>query len=183
MSEAESASDGTPEELQLHILNHRMDPHRLVYGTIILMTAFALYDVSADPVPLRALPIITLSGVVIAPLFALTMAHAFSEALDMQIRKKAHLTKADRRHLLASNLQYLYLAIPPVALVVVLSLLGLEPASVVLVVQVVGLASLFAWGYYAGSKAQLSHPRRFIMGSGYFIAGLVVLAIELALTH
>lgn len=178
-----SEGDGTPEELQLHVLGQRMDPHRLVYGTIILMTAFAIYDTTADAVQLGARPFITLVGVVVAPLFALTMAHAFSEALDMQIRRKRSLTPADRRHLVASNLQYLYLAIPPLALVLAMSLVHVHPATIVASVQTLGMISLFGWGIFAGVKAELSRPRALLMGVNYMLSGIVVIALELFLTH
>ena len=44
-----------------------------------------------------------LTRLALAPVFALAMAHAFSDALDLQIRLGRRLTGRDRRHLLATN--------------------------------------------------------------------------------
>lgn len=176
-------SDDAPEELELHFLGLRMDPHRIVYGTIILMTAFALYDGSITHGDFGTRPFLTLAGVVIAPLFALSMAHTFSEALDMHIRLKRNLSAHDRRHLLAANMQYLYLAIPPLLIVLVLRILGVEAGTVINVVQLVGALSLFGWGFFAGRKAEVTVGRQLLMGLGYMFAGIVVIVIELVLTH
>ena len=88
------------------------------------------------------------------------MAHAFSDALDVQIRNGRRLTGADRRHLLWSNLEYIYVAIPPILLTIALALLGWDANDVVFVVQILGLASLFFWGAYAARTAGLGGWRQ-----------------------
>ena len=173
----------TTEEPDLRVLRAHLDPHRIIYGTIILMTAFALYDQRGATDPLGPTSILALCGIVIAPLFALAMAHAFSEALDLQIRRRSTLTAQHRRLLLATNMQYLYLAVPPIIVMVVLSLMGMDPFDVIGVVEILGLVSLFAWGTYAGRKAYLSTGKQLLMGLGYMLTGATVIAIELALTH
>lgn len=172
-----------PEDLRIQILRARLDPHRIIYGTIILMTAFALYDDRGNDQPLSIESFLAMCGIVIAPLFALAMAHSFSEALDMQIRLRRGLTGPDRRLLFRTNMQYLYIAVPPLCVVIVLSLLGMDPVDVISVVQLLGLVSLYAWGTYAGRKAGLGRGRRYLMGVGYMLAGATVIAVELALTH
>ena len=119
----------------------------------------------------------------LAPLFALSMAHVFSDALDLQIRKGRRLTNHDRRHLLAANLQYMYIAIPPIVLIVLLSLFHMPATDVIRVVLVLGLLSLGWWGYYAGRKAGVPVLRRWIFALNYSFMGAVVIGIELLLTH
>ena len=111
------------------------------------------------------------------------MAHAFSDALDLQIRYQRRLTGADRRHLAASNLQYLYVAIPPMLLIVALGLLQWDANDIIGLVQVMGLLSLGWWGYYAGRKAKVSRLRRWTFAINYALMGLIVILVELGLTH
>ena len=109
--------EAAPLHLQFRLGRITMDPHRIIYATIMLMTAYAIYDEGTDP--LKAGPIIEIIGLSLAPLFALAMAHAFSDGLDLQIRNDRRLTRHDRRHLFGTNLQYLYVAIPPTIVITV----------------------------------------------------------------
>jgi hypothetical protein len=167
--------------LEFRVGRISMDPHRIIYATILLMTAYAIFDEGTAPFETGSY--LQLLGLSIAPLFALAMAHAFSDALDMQIRNQRRLTGHDRRHLLASNLQYLYVAIPPMLLVTVLGILRWDANDVLTLVQVMGLLSLGWWGYYAGRKAGLSQLRRWTFAINYSLMGLVVIGVELMLTH
>lgn len=168
-------------DLEFRVGRLSMDPHRIIYATILLMTAYAIYD--EGTAPLRTGSYLALLGLSLAPLFALAMAHAFSDALDLQIRNQRRLTGSDRRHLLATNLQYLYVAIPPMLLIVALGLLQWDANDVLTVVQLMGLLSLAWWGYYAGRKAGVSPVRRWSFALNYALMGLIVIAVELILTH
>jgi hypothetical protein len=182
MSDPDALSPApSPVALKLRVGRLTFDPHRIIYATIMLMTAFAIYDEGTDP--FQKGPLIQLLGVALAPLFALAMAHAFSDALDVQIRNGRRLTGADRRHLLWSNLEYMYVAIPPILLTIALALLGWDANDVVFVVQILGLASLFFWGAYAARTAGLGGWRQATFGFNYSLMGLVVIGVELLLTH
>lgn len=174
---------GTPlrNPLKLRFWGLSFDAHRVIYATIILMTALAIYDEGHDP--LRAIPILTMFGIAVAPLFALAMAHAFSDALDLQIRNGRRLTGKDRRHLLAENLEYLYVAIPPLLLAAILSVLGWGAQDVVGIVQLLGTASLAMWGVFAARTAGLGRWAQVRFGVGYAFMGLIVIGVEQALTH
>jgi hypothetical protein len=173
----------SPEQptLELRVWFLTFDAHRVIYATIMLMTAYAIYDEGTDPFSSRSL--LELSGIALAPLFALTMAHAFSDALDLQIRNGRRLTGHDRRHLLSTNIQYLYVAIPPVLLTIVLAAVGWNANLIVEMVQFLGLASLFLWGVYAARAAGIAGWRRLSFGLSYGIMGLIVIGVELILTH
>ena len=168
-------------DLDFTIWRVTMDPHRIIYSTILLMTAYAIYNEGTEPLTTR--PYLELGALSLAPLFALSMAHVFSDALDLQIRKGRRLTNHDRRHLLAANLQYMYIAIPPIVLIVLLSLFHMPATDVIRVVLVLGLLSLGWWGYYAGRKAGVPVLRRWIFALNYSFMGAVVIGIELLLTH
>ena len=169
------------EPLKLTFWGLSFDAHRVIYATIILMTALAIYDEGHDP--LRAIPILTMFGTAVAPLFALAMAHAFSDALDLQIRNGRRLTGKDRRHLVAENLEYLYIAVPPLLLAAVLSLLGWGAEDVVALVQLLGMASLAMWGVLAARGARLSRWAQVRFATGYVFMGFIVIGVEQALTH
>jgi VIT1/CCC1 family predicted Fe2+/Mn2+ transporter len=171
----------TPVDLRFQVGFLTLDPHRIIYGTIILTTAYAIYDEGTEP--LGAGPYFDMVALSFAPLFALAMAHVFSDALDLQIRHQRRLTGQDRRHLLVVNAQFLYVALPPLALMGALALLDWDANDAVAVAQVLGLASLFWWGYYAGRKAGVKPFRRWTFGLSYALLGLLVILVELLLTH
>jgi hypothetical protein len=171
----------TPVELKFSLWGLTFDPHRLIYATIILMTTMAIFDEGTDPFTKG--PLLSLVGVVVAPLFALTMAHAFSDALDVQIRNGRRLTWADRRRVVVDNLEYLYVAVPPIALTVFLAFLGWDANDVVGLVQILGTVSLFLWGMFAARQARLRTWTQVRFGFNYAVMGLVVVAVELLITH
>ena len=178
---AELSTVPSPATLKVRVWRFTFDPHRVIYATIMLMTAFAIYDEGTDP--FERGPLIELIGISLAPLFALSMAHAFSDALDLQIRNGRRLTGHDRRHLLVENLEYLYVAIPPIVLTIVLAMLGWDANNVVGLVQLLGIASLFVWGVFAARKAGLGRWTQTRFGFNYAVMGMIVIAVELILTH
>lgn len=170
------------EKLKIRILGLSFDPHRLIYATIILIATLSIYDDSV-PREFDTLTALALSAVIIAPLFALTMAHAFSDALDLQIKLGRRLNGQDRRHLLRINLEYLYIAIPPLVLAFVLGPTAIAPEVIIDIVLVMGLISLFFWGMFAAQKAGLRRWGQIRFGVNYLAMGLVIVVVELLLTH
>jgi hypothetical protein len=178
---SEPLNPATGVDVRLNVWRLTMDPHRIIYSTIMLMTAYAIYD--EGTAPLSESSFLLLVGLSIAPLFALTMAHAFSDALDLQIRFGRRLTSHDRRHLLTSNVQYLYVAIPPLVLMAALGLLGWDANDVLSLVLGLGVLSLGWWGWYAGRKAGAGLARRAWFAVSYTVMGLIVITVELVITH
>ncbi len=170
-----------PVDIEFRVGRLSFDPHRIVYSTVILMAALSIYDEGTDPFTRG--PLFELVGVTLAPLLALTLAHAFSDALDLQIRNRRRLTGSDRRHLLATNLEYMYVAIPPMLLLGVLALFGWDANDAVTLVEIVGAMSLGFWGAFAARKAGLGRWTQTRFAIGYGLMGLVVIAVELILTH
>ncbi len=158
-----------------------MDAHKIIYGTIMLMVAYALYNEGTDP--LGKGPLIELMAISFAPLFALAMAHGFSEALDFQIRHGRRLVRADRLRLLAENATFLLIAIPPIIVMAALAMLGWHANDIVALVQVLGLLSLSFWGAYAARKSGLGRGRQVSFAISYGVMGLFVILVELGITH
>ena len=187
MPEPESAAQQAttsalaPVDLQLSFWFFTFDAHRVIYATIILMTSYAVYNEGSLGIGPGAY--LTIVAVSIAPLFALSTAHAFSDALDLQIRNGRRLNGRDRRHLAATNLQYLYVAIPPLLLILALGFVGWEANDIIVLVQSLGVGSLFLWGMYAGRKARVGRWRQVSFGISYGLMGIFIIAVELILTH
>lgn len=180
MSE-QPAPVGDPHDIQFRVGPLVLDPHVLIYSTLMLLTAYALFDEGTELLVEGAWA--GLIGITIAPLFALSMAHAFSDALDTQIRTGHRLTGAERRKIAADNLQYMYIGVPPIILLGILTPLEWDANDAVGLIVVLGLLSLAFWGAFAAYRAGLSWVRQLTFALGYGFMGLLVLLVELAITH
>jgi hypothetical protein len=169
------------EELRLRIWFLVLDPHVLIYSTIILMTSYALFDEGTESLGREAW--FQFVGIGLAPLFALAMAHSFSDALDFQIRNRRRLTWPDRRRLLVHNSQYLFVFVPAIVFLGILTVANVDANVAVDFVLLLGLASLVYWGSFAAHKAKLSWVRQVTFGLSYGFMGFLVLIVELAITH
>lgn len=174
-------TSGEAADVKLHVLGLSFDPHRLIYATIVLIATLTIYDEGAGE--LNTLTTIKVLAILLAPLFALTMAHAFSDALDLQIKLGRRLNGHDRRHLLWANLEYLYVALPPILITIVLGPTDLPGAEIIDLILLLGLASLFMWGVFAARKARLKAWGQIRFGLNYMVMGLIIVIVELALTH
>ena len=162
-------------------LGIRFDAHRLIYATIMLLVALAIYD--DDVQSFSGTRFVDLFVVVVLPLFALSCAHAFADALDIQIKTKRRLTPGDRRHLLAAALQYLSVGIPVLLIGIVYELAGGEAGEASGWGQGLGVASLFLWGAFAARSAGLGTWAQLRFAMVYGLVGLTIVAVELVLVH
>jgi len=158
-----------------------VDPRAAIYATIIMITALTVFDEGTGEMTWGMFRRTT--AVLVAPLFALAMAHAFSEALDLQIRFHRRLNRHDRRHVFIVNMQYLYPCIGPVIFALIATLLGWDSGFTTWFILIALLLSLFWWGFYAGRRAQLPIGRQLVFGIGYALLGIIVLVVELWMTH
>jgi hypothetical protein len=177
-------TSGESADLKLNFLGLSFDPHRLIYATILLIATLTIYDESGGELDsLDTLTAIKVSAILVAPLFALAMAHAFSDALDLQIKLGRRLTGHDRRHLLWSNLEYLYVALPPILMTLILGPTNVPGSTIIDLILVTGLISLFMWGVFAARKAHLPAWGQIRFGINYTVMGLLIVVVELVLTH
>lgn len=174
-------STANHEDPRLRIGPIRIDPRAAIYATIIMITALTVFDEGHGTMTWGMFR--RTCGVLIAPLFALALAHAFSEALDLQIRFHRPLNKHDRRHVFIVNMQYLYPCIWPVAFALIATIFGWDAGFTTWTILIALFITLFWWGFYAGRRAKLPVARQLVFGTGYALAGLIVLVIELIMTH
>lgn len=170
-----------PDRL-VHLGRIPFDPHRLIYATIILMvTLTAAGDIDIDAIEGQG--ILDLVAIVFFPLLALSMAHSFSDALDIQIRTGKRLVRADRIRLLLDALQYLSVGVPVVIVGVVVSLAG---GKIDVAVDVAGnlyALSLIVWGVVAARAAGLGPWVQVRFGLVYGLLGLGIVVVEYAILH
>ncbi len=170
-----------PARPLLRFLGLDWDPHRLIYGTIILMVALGIYEESDDVFDQGTLW--ELFAVVIAPLFALAAAHSFSDAIDIQVRTGRPLTGDDRRHLALTGLQYLAVGVPVMILSTVVFVFGGDSWAAIDAAQGIGVASLFLWGVFAARRAGLGRWSQLRYALVYGFLGFFVIVVELLLAH
>lgn len=163
----------------IRIFGVRFDAHRLIYATIILLVALAIYDDEVQS--FSGTRFVDLVIVVVLPLFALSMAHAFSDALDIQIKTRHRLTAQDRRHLLGAGLQYLSVGIPILLIGLIYELTGGEAGQASEWGQTLGVLSLFGWRAFAARAAGLGAWVQVRFAIVYGLLGLVIILVELAL--
>lgn len=165
----------------IHFLRLRLDPHRLIYATIIMLVALALFDESVDP--FTGSTIVDIFVVVLLPLFALSLAHGFSDALDIQILSRRRLTATDRRHLVTSSIQYLLVGIPVLVMAVVFGALSMNVQLASDIGQLLGVVSLLLWGGYAARRAGLGTWVQVRYGLIYGFIGAMIVVVELLFAH
>lgn len=176
-----AVSMGADGHTHIRIIGIEFDAHRLIYATIILLVALALYD--EDAKTFTGTRFVDLLVVVLLPLLALSFAHAFSDALDIQIKTRQRLTTTDRRHLLAAAFQYVSVGIPVLVIGGVFELAGGEAGQASEWGQILGVLSLFGWGAFAARAAGLGAWAQVRFALVYGFLGLVIITVELALVH
>lgn len=166
----------------VHVGRIPFDPHRIIYATIILMvTLTAAGDV--DLAVFEGQGVLDLTVIVLFPLLALSMAHSFSDALDIQIRTGKRLVRADRLTLLKDALQYVSVGIPVLIVGIIVSIVGANMAVAVDVAGDLYAVSLIFWGVFAARAAGQSGWVQVRFGVVYGILGLSIVIVEYVALH
>ena len=166
----------------VHVGRIPFDPHRLIYATIILMvTLAAAGDVDIDIINGQGLG--DLLAIVFFPLLALSLAHSFSDAIDIQIRTGRRLTRADRLVLFRDGLQYLSVGVPVLILGAVVEIAGGSVGTAVDVAGDLYALSLIFWGVFAARAAGLGGWAQARYGLVYGALGLSIVIVEYVILH
>ncbi len=128
--------------------NIRID--RVIYTTITLMSVLIIYDGWAT---LRFWDVL---AVVLGPILAIFLSHAFGAELGTRVALGRPLTGAERRGVIAEESRYLLILIPPLLILAISSLVGLSYTRTINVIVLVGVLSLGFWGAVAGRRAGLT---------------------------
>jgi VIT1/CCC1 family predicted Fe2+/Mn2+ transporter len=158
-----------------------MNPRIIVYATIIQLAAFAIFDQGNDPITdfvYRNIIVVSLG-----PMFAVAVAHMFAEVLDHHIERGENFTLQEARPLLKQNLQFLYVGLAPLVIALPFLFTDVSANTVVNVIFVFGIASLFFWGALAARHSGRTPAKQLAFALAYGILGLLVVGIELFLAH
>ena len=158
-----------------------IEPRVVIYATLIQMTAYALFDVPDIPIAFAGFSV--LFWVAVVPMFALAVAHAFSEVLDLQIRLRRRMNWADVVVILHSNIQFLYVSLIPIILLCLAWLLGFSQSTAINMVLYLGVISLAGWGAYGARQAGLRAWSCVMFGAAYACLGALVVLLEIFIRH
>jgi hypothetical protein len=126
---------------------------RIIYGTITLASVLVVYDGWHH---LRSIEVI---GVIVGPVLAMFLSHVFAASLAEQVALGRPVTGAERRKIIGEESRFLLLAVPPLVLVGLFSLLGLSLQDAVRnTVTFEALSTRYA--SKNGPKADARGPRR-----------------------
>lgn len=158
-----------------------MNPRVIVYATIIQLAAFAIFDQGDGPVTEASFR--EIAAVSLSPMVAVALAHTFAEVLDHQIAHGNRFRWRDVGELVRPNLQFLYVGLAPIVIAIPFALTGATNDVVVNTVYAFGVASLFIWGFIAARGSGRPLRGQVLYALAYGILGLLVVGIELLLTH
>ena len=147
---------------------------RVVYGTITVMTVLVIYD------GWQNLRFVDVVAVIVGLVLAMFLSHVFAGALAQQVALGRRPTNHERLRIVASESRFLLLAVPPLAIVSLLTLLGVSLNDSIRCVTVLGALSLGFWGGLAGRRpARAAGPVLAVL-AGLAVGGLV-LALQIVL--
>jgi hypothetical protein len=156
-------------------------PRIIVYATIIQLATFAVY--TPGPVPFTFRIWINFLLVSFGPMIAVGVAHMFSDLLDLHLSQGRAMSWSTIRRLAISNLQFLYVGLVPLVLTAPFLLMDVIANTMVNLVFVAGIVSLFAWGLAAARHSGQSLRGQIGYGLGYAGAGFLITLLELYLRH
>ena len=138
-----------PEVIRPRLGNWPIRVDRVVYTTITLTAVLMIYDGWDD---------LTFAGVVaviVGPVTAIFMSHVFAAALAHRVTTGQPLTHRGLRRVFAKEARFLLIVIPPLVILLVLSVLGVTYSRSIQVIVTSGVLSLGFWGGLAGRRAGL----------------------------
>jgi hypothetical protein len=125
----------------------RIRVDRVIYTTITLMAVLIVYD------GWEQLHFWNVVAVMLGPILAIFLSHVFGEALRTRVALGRPLTRRERRAVFVEECRFLLVAVPPLAILVVLTIAGVSYTRIIQVIVLTGVLSLGVWGGVAGRRA------------------------------
>jgi hypothetical protein len=120
-------------------------------------------------------------AVIVAPVLAEVVAHVFAASIAQQVDLERTATNRKRLRIMRAESPFLVVAVPPVAMVVILYLVGVSLSDCIQVVLCVGVMSLGFWGGVAGRRAGLTGWHLALSVVAGLIVGFVVFGLQVLL--
>jgi VanZ family protein len=139
------------------------------------MTVLVIYD------GWQNLRFVDVVAVIVGPVLAMFLSHVFAGALAQQVALGRRPTNHERLRIVASESRFLLLAVPPLAIVSLLTLLGVSLNDSIRCVTVLGALSLGFWGGLAGRRSGSSGWALVLAVLAGLAVGGLVLALQIVL--
>jgi hypothetical protein len=123
---------------------------RVIYTTITLMAVLIIYD------GWEQLRFWNVVAVMVGPILAIFMGHVFGATLGTRVALGRPLTRRERGAVFVEECRFLLVAVPPLAILVVLTIAGVSYTRIIQVIVLTGVLSLGVWGGVAGRRAGLT---------------------------
>lgn len=144
--------------------------NRAVVGTITVTSVLIVYDSWASR------KLLDVVAIIVGPVLAMFIAHVFAGALAAYAARGRHLSKSELPNAIRAELGWLWLAVPPTTLLLILSAIGVALDDSIRVIIWLSAASLGFWVGLAGHRAGLRGGQlAFAVGLGLVIGGAVLM--------
>jgi hypothetical protein len=151
-------------------LKIRMD--RVIYTTITLLSVLIIYDGWEQ---LRFWDVV---AVIVGPILAIFLGHVFGATLGTRVALGRSLSRRERWAVFVEECRFLLVAVPPLAILVVLTIAGLSYPRIIQVIVLTGVLSLGVWGGVAGRRAGLTGWSLVISIAYGLVVGAVILVFQ-----
>ena len=123
---------------------------RVIYTTITLLSVLIIFDGWEQ---LQFWGVVT---VIVGPILAIFLSHVFGAVLGARVALGRPLTRHERRAVFVEECRFLLITVPPLAILVVLTIAGVSYTRTIQVIVLAGVLSLGVWGGVAGRRAGLT---------------------------
>lgn len=148
---------------------------RVVYATITVMSVLIIYDGWEE------LHLLDVAGVIVGPILAMFLAHAFSAGLARQVAEGRRLHWGERVSIMRAEARFLLIAVPPLVVLLATQLAGLSLKWSINTIVWAGAASLGYWSYVAAKRAGFRRWQLVGAIAGGLLVGLVILLFQVLL--
>ncbi len=155
----------------------RLDPSRLIYGTIIIV---ALLGILAENTRITSVDAL---GVILGSSFALWIAHCFSEGVGAHLRLGRALRSNEVRLITIEELNVIAFAVVPVGLLICAGFGLLDVHTALRIGAWGGVGVLAVSGWALGKAGRLSTAGRLLSAVLCAALGTAVVIIEVAVSH
>ena len=145
---------------------------RVIYTTIMLMAVLIVYD------GWEQLRFVGVVAVILGPILAIFLSHVFGAALGTRVALGRPLSRRERRAVFVEECRFLLVAVPPLAILVVLAIAGISYARIIQVIVLTGVLSLGVWGGLAGRRAGVTGWAMVLPIAYGLLLGAIILALQ-----
>ena len=148
---------------------------RVIYTTITVMAVLIVYDGWEQ---LRFGGVV---AVMLGPILAIFLSHVFGAALGTRVALGRPLTRGERRAVFVEECRFLLIAVPPLAILVVLAIAGVSYTRIIQVIVLTGVLSLGVWGGVGGRRAGVTGWALVLPIAYGLLLGGIILALQAVL--